>query len=430
MISKEILRNVIADCREDVMNAMIVPRDYSFDESFNYVLTGVRRAGKSYLLYQRIRQLLNNGYGWEDILYISFEDERIAEMMVSTDLNLLLELHLEKYGKRPILFLDELQNIDGWEFFARRLADSKYRVYITGSNAKALSSEISTTLGGRYIEMKVYPYSFKEYLDAAGVSADERNLESTLTRAQLSRYLKEYYLYGGLPEMRTLSSKKEMLSSIYQKIYLGDICARHKIDNPTTLRILIKKLSETVTKPVSYNRLKNTLTSIGIKIGTQTVINYLEYAKDAFLIRPIDNWSARFVEKESNKKYYYIDNGILKLFYTENNGAMLENIVALSLLRKYGWDEDNPTVWYDLYGGNEVDFYISEEELAIQVCWTLNDGTKYDTLRREQESLANSSKRLKCKRSIIITYEDSGQIDIDGVRIEIVPLLRWLLDEI
>ena len=412
------------------MNAMIVPRDYSFDESFNYVLTGVRRAGKSYLLYQRIRQLLNNGYGWEDILYISFEDERIAEMMVSTDLNLLLELHLEKYGKRPILFLDELQNIDGWEFFARRLADSKYRVYITGSNAKALSSEISTTLGGRYIEMKVYPYSFKEYLDAAGVSADERNLESTLTRAQLSRYLKEYYLYGGLPEMRTLSSKKEMLSSIYQKIYLGDICARHKIDNPTTLRILIKKLSETVTKPVSYNRLKNTLTSIGIKIGTQTVINYLEYAKDAFLIRPIDNWSARFVEKESNKKYYYIDNGILKLFYTENNGAMLENIVALSLLRKYGWDEDNPTVWYDLYGGNEVDFYISEEELAIQVCWTLNDGTKYDTLRREQESLANSSKRLKCKRSIIITYEDSGQIDIDGVRIEIVPLLRWLLDEI
>ena len=428
MLNKEIFRNVIADCREDVLNATIVPRDFDFQEEFNYVLTGVRRAGKSYLLYQRIRQLLDKGYGWEDILYISFEDERIAALMSAADLNLLLEIHQERYGKRPILFLDELQDIVGWETFARRLADSKYRVYITGSNAKALSSEISTTLGGRYIEKMVYPYSFKEYLEAKNLSIQHNSMDSTASRAALSRQLQEYFLYGGLPEVRTIIAKKEYLTSIYQKIYLGDICARHKIDNPAVLRILIKKLSETVTKPVSYNRLKNTLSGIGIKIGTQTVINYLDYAKDACLLRPLGNWSARFVEKESNKKYYYIDNGILKLFYTGNNGAMLENLVALSLLRRYGWDEENPKIWYDFAGDKELDFYIPEEGLAIQVCWSLNAGGDFDTIRREQESLLAAAKRLKCNRCVIVTYEESGEIEENGVKIEIVPLLKWLIE--
>ena len=428
MINKEILRNVIADCREDVMNATIVPRDFVFQEEFNYVLTGVRRAGKSYLLYQRIRQLLGSGYGWEDILYINFEDERIAGVMSAADLNLLLEIHQERYGKRPVLFLDELQDILGWETFARRLADSKYRVYITGSNAKALSSEISTTLGGRYIEKMVYPYSFKEYLDAEGISIRCDSLDSTASRATISGSLQKYFLYGGLPEVRTVTAKKEYLTSIYQKIYLGDICARHKIDNPAALRILIKKLSETVTKPVSYNRLKNILSGIGIKIGTQTVINYLDYAKDACLLRPLDNWSARFVEKESNKKYYYIDNGILKLFYTENNGAMLENLVALSLFRKYGWDEENPKIWYDLADNKEVDFYIPEDGLAIQVCWTLSDGRDFDTVRRERDSLLAAARRLKCKRCVIVTFEESGEIEESSMKIEIVPLLKWLIE--
>ena len=159
-MDKYILKTVIADNEAEVPKYKVIPRDFTFEEFGNYVFTGIRRAGKSYLLYQRIQTLLTQGTGWDEILYINFEDERLAGMMAK-DLNLLLEVHLEMYGKKPVLFLDEIQNISGWEKFARRMADTKHRVYITGSNARMLSQDIQTTLGGRYIPVDVYPYSFK-----------------------------------------------------------------------------------------------------------------------------------------------------------------------------------------------------------------------------------------------------------------------------
>lgn len=429
MISKETLRNVLADCRDQVMTAKVTPRNFVFDDGFNYVFTGIRRAGKSYLLYQRINQMLSNGFGWKDLMYISFEDERLGGM-TSDDLNLLLEVHLEKYGTKPMLFLDELQDIEGWEKFARRLADSHYRVYVTGSNAKALSSEINTTLGGRYMEIDVYPYSFDEYIEAEGIVRTPEDLDSTRSRANLYRHLGSYLQFGGLPEVRTVTLKKQYLTSIYQKIYLGDICARHKIDNVMALRLLIKKTAESVTKPISYNRLKNMLTGIGVKAGTQTVINYIGYAQEACLLRYLCNWSARFVDRETNKKYYFMDNGILKLFFTENNGAMLENMIAMTLIRKYGWDEENPAVWYNLSDDCELDFYIPEEGLAIQSCWTLNggDGEVFDTVNRETDALAVSAARLNTKHNLIVTYEEDKEITVGDIRIRVVSLLRWLTE--
>ena len=159
---------------------------------------GIRRAGKSYLLYQRIQQLLANGTGWDEILYINFEDERLGEM----------------YGKRPILFLDEIQNIEGWEKFARRLADAKYKVYITGSNAKMLSSEIQTTLEGRYINVNVYPYSFMEYLTANHVRLTSISLYATESRAEVLRYFEDYFHFGGFPEGAELKAKRDYLTSM------------------------------------------------------------------------------------------------------------------------------------------------------------------------------------------------------------------------
>ncbi len=160
-MEKEILKSVIADNQAEVTRHQIVPRDFHFEEFGNYVFVGIRRAGKSYLLYQRIQQLLAEGTGWDEILYVNFEDERL-EGMDTKDLNLLLETHIEMYGKRPSLFLDEIQNITGWEKFARRLADAKYRVYITGSNAKMLNSELQMTLGARSINVNVYSFGFSE----------------------------------------------------------------------------------------------------------------------------------------------------------------------------------------------------------------------------------------------------------------------------
>lgn len=183
IMNKEILKTIVLDNQREIPRHIVVPRDFEFD-NFNYVFVGIRRAGKSYLLYQRMQQLLASGIGWDEMMYINFEDERL-ENFKTEDFNLLLEVHMEMYAKRPVLFLDEIQNIKGWHKFARRLADTKYRVYITGSNAKMLSGDVRTTLGGRYMEIEVYPYDFKEFLNTNGVVLKPETLFVTELKAEV-----------------------------------------------------------------------------------------------------------------------------------------------------------------------------------------------------------------------------------------------------
>ena len=171
MISKDTLKQVLASNQKDIENYKIIPRTLPSDGFPCHVFVGVRRAGKSFLLYQKMQQMLASGHKWEEMLYLNFEDDRLTQFETA-DFELLLEVHAEMYGKRPMLFLDEAQNIVGWEKFARRLADAKYAVWITGSNAKMLSSEVMTTLGGRYLPIEVYPYSFKEFLHAKQIPYD------------------------------------------------------------------------------------------------------------------------------------------------------------------------------------------------------------------------------------------------------------------
>lgn len=418
-MNKEILKSVLADYRIEIPRHNVVPRDFKFEEFGNYVLVGIRRAGKSYLLYQRIQQLLASGTAWDEILYLNFEDERLGEMK-SEDLNLLLEVHLETYGKRPILFLDEIQNVQSWDKFARRLADSKYRVYITGSNAKMLSNEIRTTLGGRYIEVNVYPYDFKEFLVAKGIDLDLKSLYSTEYRSDILNKFDDYFNYGGFPEGASLSSKRDYLSSVYQKIYLGDIATRHTVENTFALKVLFKKIAESVKQPMSYTRLTNIVSSTGVKVSKNTVINYIEYAKDAWLINSVTNIVGKLVEKETNPKYYFTDNGILNLFLLDSKTSLLENLVVITLLRKYG--REDAVYFYN--SRIEVDFYIPEEELAIQVCYSLDD---FETFDRETKALVKLSSLLSCKKLMIITKDEERIVEVKGKTIEIVPIWKWLL---
>ena len=419
-MNKNILKTVIADNQIEILNYEVVPRDFSFEEFGNYVFVGVRRAGKSYLLYQRIQQLLAQGVSWDEILFVNFEDERLMGMTVE-DLNLLLEVHLEMYGKKPILFLDEIQNIVGWEKFARRMADTKHRVYITGSNAKMLSQDIQTTLGGRYITVDVYPYSFKEFLQANNTDFSEHALLSTEKRAEVLRKFNDYFYFGGFPEGANLSAKRDYLTSVYQKIYLNDIAYRHSISNTFALRILFKKMAESIKQPLSFNRIANIVSSAGTKIGTNTIINYLEYAKDAWLISSIQNIASKLIDKETNPKYYYIDNGILNLFLLDGNTALLENIIAISLLRKYG---RNDSIFFYNKGG-EVDFYVHDAQTAIQACYNLDNSE--GTFDREVQALLKLSKVLECKRLLIITRDTERLLEFNDKTIEIIPVWKWLL---
>ena len=419
-MDKSILKAVIADNQNEVPQYKIIPRLFTFEDFGNYVFVGIRRAGKSYLLYQRIQQLLAQGVAWDEILYINFEDERLMGM-AAEDLNLLLEIHFEMYGKKPILFLDEIQNIQGWEKFARRMADTQHRVYITGSNAKMLSKDIQTTLGGRFIPIDVYPYNFTEFLAANGIDIPDNSLLSTEMKATILRLFDDYFYFGGFPEGAKLSAKRDYLTSIYQKIYLGDIATRHSIENTFALRILFKKLAESVKQPMSFTRIANIISSTGIKVGTKTVINYMEYAKDAWLITSIQNIASKLVDKETTPKYYYTDNGILSLFLLDKNTSLLENLVAINLLRKYG--RNDAVFFYNK--GFEVDFYIPENSTAIQVCYNLNDSD--DTYNREVSALLKISKILECNKLLIITKETEQTLNIEGNMIEVIPIWKWLL---
>jgi len=420
-MNKNILKVVIADNQTEVPKYKVIPRDFTFEEFGNYVFSGIRRAGKSYLLYQRMQQLITRGIQWDEMLYINFEDERLTGMRAE-HLNLLLEVHWEMYGKKPILFLDEVQNILGWEKFARRMADTKHRVYITGSNAGMLSQDIQLTLGGRYIPVDVYPYGFMEFLAANDIRITPNSMASTEAKAQILRKFNDYFYFGGFPEGAELSSKRDYLTSVYQKIFLGDIAARHAVENTFALRIMFKKLAESIKQPLSFTRIANIVSSAGAKVGTNTIINYMEYARDAWLINPIQNIAGKLVDKETVPKYYFTDNGLLNLFMLDGNTSLLENMVAINLLRKYG--RNDAVYFYNK--GVEVDFYVPDAGTAIQVCFDIDNHV--GTFERQVKALLKITEVLKCRHLLIITRDTERMLEISGKKIEVIPVWEWLLN--
>ncbi len=422
-MDKILLKQILTDNQHEAERYQVHPRNIDMDGFSCCVLVGVRRAGKSFLLYQEIQQLLSEGHGWDEMLYLNFEDDRLTDF-TSADFNLILECHAEMSSKRPTLFLDEVQNVTGWEKFARRLADTKYRVYITGSNAKMLSREIMTTLGGRYLTVEVYPFSLKEYFDFSGQPYDEKALLGTETRAEMKRSFSDFFHWGGLPESIGLPVKRNYLSSTFQKIYLGDICTRNNIGNPNLLRLMVKKVAESIKQPISYNRLAKILSTVGGKISVPTVSNYMQYCEDSWLLLRLHNIASSFAEKETISKYYFVDNGLLNLFLLDGETSLLENLVAVTLFRKYGHDKDNERVFF--YNSNvEVDFYVPEEEMAIQVSYRLSASDS--TYEREVSALQKLPTILPCHQRLVITYDEELTITDDWGEIQALPYWKWCM---
>lgn len=351
-MEKELLKTLIVEYQGFVANIPFVERTINLSDNFNYVFAGLRHTGKSYLMYQQIRHLLNEGISSEAILYFNFEDERIVGM--DTDqLDLIKRCYEELYSYQPIFFLDEIQVIPHWEKFVRRLAGQKYRVYVTGSNAKMLSQDIATTLGGRFMIQHVYPYSFREYLFANRVELDDKWFYKKCS--EVVRYFDTYFHFGGLPQLQLAAGeeKRMWLSSLYNKIFFGDLIARYGIRNDMAMKVLIRKLSESVKQPSSFTRLANLVSTTGKKVSVDTIIDYLGYLEDTWLVFSLENYCSKIVEKVSNKKYYFTDNGILNLFLIDPDISLLENLVAITLRKRYGDD------LYFYHRNVEVDFYLN-----------------------------------------------------------------------
>lgn len=417
-----LLKKIIFEQHEIIKSANIITREKEVDENDNRILVGLRRSGKTTMLYSLVRKLIEKGVDWNQIIYINFEDERL-DGFSSKDFDDILSVKAELTEKEGWYFFDEIQNIPLWEKFCRRLADSSLHVFVTGSNAKMLSREMESTLGGRYLSSLIFPYSFREYLDAKGIKSDENSILVTNANAKIINAFDEYLHFGGLPETIKRSNKREYISSVYSKVLEGDIIARHKIRNPLSLRLMVKKIAESVKDTISYNRISSSLKSIGVSINTQTVIDYLSYIEESYLIFPVKNFFSHFSEKESMRKNYFLDNGILSLFLFDKDPLLLENLVAIELHRRH---VESVFFIKSARTNLDIDFYLPLESTLIQVSYELDQ----NSFEREVNALVKAKKIMPdVQRLIILTLNESKTIFEEGVDVEVIPLWKWLLKE-
>ncbi len=425
-MDKQVVKSIIVEKQVSIPHFTVKHRDFRFGNKSNYILIGLRRAGKSYLLYQDIQDRIKDGeIAIQDILFVNFEDERLTSLRAD-ELGILLDAYMELYpGKQPLVYLDEIQNVTGWEKFARRLADSKYRVMITGSNAKMLGKEMYSTLGGRYIPREIFPFSFREYLDYHQVTLGDNWEYDPRVRPEVIHLFESYFQEGGIAESFEQPDKREYLNALYQKILMGDIVERNNIRNPRVFRFLAKKLADSVMQPSSLSRLQHLVKSTGDSISLPALKDYLEYMQDAYLFFPIPNLASPMTEQATLQKRYVADNGILNLFLFQGETKLLENIVAIELNRRFR-NTTEETLLYYFNKNIEIDFCIPSAKMAIQVAYSLADDATYE---REVDGLQKFLKAFPDYRGCIITRDTQVQIEAGEHTIEVIPVWKWLLDK-
>ena len=426
-MDKQVIKTVIGEKQAELKSLKLLQRANQFDENSNYVLVGIRRAGKSYTIYQQaLKQMAEGKVTAEDILYVNFEDERIAGITAG-ELGQILEAYQEMYDqKRPLIYLDEIQNIEGWEKFARRLAEQKHRVMITGSNARMLSAEIASSLGGSYIQRNIYPFSFQEYLRFHGIDLRKNWEYEPDLRLSVVKHFQDYFHWGGFAESFDKQNKREWLTSLYQKIVMGDIVERNKIRNPRVLRLLARKLADSVMQPTTLKRLEHIVRSTGDTISQTVLKDYLGYMEDAFLTFSIPNLVSPITEQQTTVKRYFADNGILNNFLYQGETKLLENLVAVELNKRFTNTRDELRLFY-YNKGVEVDFCIPETCEAIQVSWSIDDAATYE---REVGGLTRFLKAFKGYTGTIITWDTEREITQDGTTIRAIPIWKWLLSDV
>lgn len=417
-MDKQVIKEIILSQQEFIKNVKLLERQNDIEPNANYVFIGIRRAGKTFMMYQHIRRLIEQGHEIREMLFVNFEDERIADIR-KEELHLVIDAYRELFSHEPIIFLDEIQNVDGWEHFARRLADEGRRVFITGSNARMLSREIASTLGGRFLVKEVWPFSFSEYLQYHGITLGE-HWQLSPVRSDVIRLFADYFHFGGLPETFNITDKRLWLTSLYQRVLYSDIVIRKGIRNERSISLLIRKLADSVMQPTAVKRLQNILQGDGTKIGRNTVASYLDYIEEAYLCFSIPNFTDSIPQRDTIQKHYFYDNGILNLFLINPEPKLLENLVAIALYRKHG-----KALSYYNYN-IEVDFFLPNEQTAIQVSYSMASPSTAD---REISALVKLNSYKPLKRALVITYNDERTITANGLTIEVIPIWKWLLEQ-
>jgi len=409
----------------------VIRRDTKLDITFQQgtnnatVITGFRRIGKTYMLYEAIETLLET-HPREEVVYINFEDERIISPTTDLLTDLIPEIQAV-YGKKPkYLFLDELQLIPNWSKWVRRILDSEtVMLFITGSSSKMSSAELPTELRGRAWEVKVNPLTFSEFLRFKKTGVDFEKLAYVKEEMARFRFLfDEYLTYGALPAvvLTPQEKKQELLQSYFQTVVQKDIAERQKIENDTALRTLLKLLLNS--SYITISKLYNSFKSMNISVGKSTIDNYLSYIESSYFMNELYIQSPVVINQlQYPRKVYFVDTGFMTALstkFSKNTGRLFENIIFHKLRR-----ENEMIFYYKDDRGNEVDFTIlnNEKTTALyQVCYDLTDE---ETQNREVRSLIKAGTSLNCQNLNLITLEKPESY-IAPVEIKIVTAAEIL----
>lgn len=382
-------------------------RQYRFPKAENLakIAIGIRRSGKTYFLFQTMRELLAQNISIERLLYLNFEDDRIFpvdQKKMGEMIDSLYTLQPDLHNQKCFLFLDEVQNVEGWPLVIRRLLDTKdVEIYITGSSAKLLSKEIATSLRGRSISIEIQPYDFEEFLAAKKIPLPQKPFGNKVLD-EYRMHLLGFFQKGGFPGVQSLSKHEriETLQNYVEVVVFRDIVERYKISNIKLLRYFVNVLLKNTTSRFSIHKFYKDIESQGYKVGKDSLYNYLEHLEDSFLIftAPIFTESLRVLET-TPKKIYAIDNGLINantFNFSLNFGKMLENQVYLDLRR-----QKKEIFYYNTSEGYEVDFITKDRNghfEMIQVVWDQSDS---ETFKREERALSIAEKELGIKGRII-----------------------------
>jgi len=402
MITKDILKEIILSQREFLDNSELgtvreKEKEIKIVGSFALIITGIRRCGKSTFLNQLLRKQ-RKGY------YLNLEDPRLDDFELS-DFNKVEDIIKEMYGEKGVYFFDEIQNVEKWEKFIRYLIDKKEKIVITGSNASLLSRELGTKITGRYLQIEMFPFSFSEFLSMKKEKPSADAFE-------------EYLMKGGFPEYlknENPSIHHELLSNVVMR----DIAVRFGIKNTAILNKIAIYLISNVGKEFSYNSIKK---MFSIK-SVQSVIDYISFFENAYILFTVPRFSYSYKQQQvSPKKAYSIDNGLSannSASFSKDKGRMIENKVFLGLRRKY------KDIFY-FQDKNECDFVVKEKERitgAFQVCYSLHEDNK----EREMNGLVAALKEFKLKEGLILTYNQEDEFLVEGRKISVRPVWKWLL---
>ena len=431
---KNTLRELFSDFYEDPLPEMIrrqieipeVPRCAT-------VIMGMRRTGKTFLLYQRMNELLASGVPKDRMLYVNFEDDRLLGM-TADDLRYIPEVYSQMYpdnhGKLCYFFFDEIQNIKNWESFVRRMVDTSHvQVYLSGSSAKLLSKEIATAMRGRSVEIENMPLSFEEFLlHHRYFEAVPRNISSA-SRGKLQNALEKYFTIGGMPAVQDVSDtiRASMLQGYVNTVIYRDVAERHEIPNSQALKFTMQMVFNNPARKLSVRKIVDSLNSQQITANREVVSDYLDWLADAYLLHKVELRTDSAAKRRVNPgKFYLNDVGIIRAMrikHALDQGPLLENLVYLQL-RRLGFQME-----YVLTSdGSEVDFIafhpMQNDYKLIQVCFDMSDRT---TFEREVTALRDAADALDVKDRYIVTWDNEETLPGD---IQVVPAWKFLLNRV